>query len=293
MMKRVQFEHSPIPYLFIAPQILIIFIFFLWPAGQAIYQSFLLEDAFGLSSRFVWFRNYVDTVFSESWVQAAGFTVIFSALVTFLSLGIALLLAVKDNEVIHGASSYKTTLMWDYAFAPPVAGLMGNLMFHPLIGDLYQFLNAIGWDFDHKLDAFDAGFVVVLISVWKQVSVNFIFFLSGLQGIPKSVTEAATLDCKSPTRRFWTIVFPLLAPTTFFLMVINITYAFFETFGIIDTTTRGAPGGSTNTLVFKVFQDGFRGADLGGSSAQSVVLMLIVLALTVFQFRFIERKVHY
>jgi len=291
--KRVQFEHSAIPYLFVAPQIAIILVFFLWPAAQAIYQSFLLEDAFGLSSQFVWFRNYKDTILSESWLQAAGFTIVFSAIVTFLSLALALLLAVKANEVIRGASTYKTTLMWAYAIAPPVAGLMGNLMFNPLIGDLYKFFNAIGWDFDHKLDSFDAGFVVVLISVWKQVSVNFIFFLSGLQGIPKSVNEASMMDCRSATRRFWTITFPLLAPTTFFLMVINITYAFFETFGIIDTTTRGAPGGATNTLVFKVFQDGFRGADLGGSSAQSVVLMVMVLALTVVQFRFIERKVHY
>ncbi|MEM6887184.1 MAG: ABC transporter permease subunit [Pseudomonadota bacterium] len=293
MMKRVQFEHSAIPYLFIAPQIIIIVIFFLWPAAQAIYQSFLLEDAFGLSSQFVWFRNYADTILSDSWTQAAIFTLIFSTLVTVLSLAIALLLAVKANEVIHGASTYKTLLMWAYAIAPPVAGLMGNLMFNPIIGDLYLFMNATGFDFDHKLDAWDAGFVVVLISVWKQVSVNFIFFLSGLQGIPKSVQEAATMDCDSSFRRFWTITFPLLAPTTFFLMVINITYAFFETFGIIDTTTQGAPGGATNTLVFKVYQDGFRGADIGGSSAQSVVLMLLVLALTVVQFRFIERKVHY
>ncbi|MFK8075666.1 MAG: ABC transporter permease subunit [Granulosicoccus sp.] len=292
-MKRVQFEHSSIPYLFVAPQIAIIVIFFLWPAAQAIYQSFLLEDAFGLSSQFVWFRNYSDTILSTSWLQSAGFTAIFSLLVTFLSLSLALLLAVKANEVIRGASTYKTTLMWAYAIAPPVAGLMGNLMFNPLIGDLYKFFNAIGWDFNHKLDAFDASFVVILISVWKQVSVNFIFFLSGLQGIPKAVNEASMMDCRSPTRRFWTITFPLLAPTTFFLMVINITYAFFETFGIIDTTTQGAPGGATTTLVFKVYQDGFRGADLGGSSAQSVVLMILVLILTVVQFRYIERKVHY
>ena len=292
-MKRVQFEHSAVPYLFIAPQIIIIVIFFLWPAAQAIYQSFLLEDAFGLSSQFVWFRNYADTIFNPSWLQAAGFTIIFSTLVTFLSLAIALLLAVKANEVIHGASTYKTLLMWAYAIAPPVAGLMGNLMFNPLIGDLYRGMNALGFDFDHKLDPVDAGFVVILISVWKQVSVNFIFFLSGLQGIPNSVKEAATMDCDSSFRRFWTITFPLLAPTTFFLMVINITYAFFETFGIIDTTTQGAPGGATTTLVFKVFQDGFRGADIGGSSAQSVVLMIMVLVLTVIQFRFIEKKVHY
>ena len=177
-MKRVQYEHSPIPYLFVAPQIIIIVVFFLWPAAQAIYQSFLLEDAFGLSSQFVWFRNYSDTIFSAAWLQAFGFTLIFSTLVTFLSLGLALLLAVKANEVIQGASTYKTLLMWAYAIAPPVAGLMGNLMFNPLIGDLYGFMNAVGFDFDHKLDPYDAGFVVVLISVWKQVSVNFIFFLS-------------------------------------------------------------------------------------------------------------------
>lgn len=292
-MKRVQFERSTVPYFFIAPQILIIAVFFLWPAAQAIYQSFLLEDAFGISKQFVWFRNYEDTILNAAWLQSAGFTVVFSTLVTFFSLAIALLLAVRANEVLHGSSSYKTMLMWAYAVAPPVAGLMGNLMFNPFVGDLYAALNVMGWDFNQKLDAFDAGFVVILISVWKQVSVNFIFFLSGLQGIPKGVMEAATLDCRSPEKRFWTITFPLLAPTTFFLMVINITYAFFETFGIIDTTTRGAPGGATNTLVYKVYTDGFLGADLGGSSAQSVILMLMVLALTVIQFRFIERKVHY
>ena len=292
-MKRVQFSHSSIPYFFIAPQIAIIVVFFLWPAAQAVKQSFMLEDAFGLSSRFVWFRNYEDMILNEAWVQSAGFTLVFSFLVTFLSLAIALTLAVRANEVVHGSSSYKTLLLWAYAVAPPVAGLMGNMMFNPLIGDLYQSLNFLGWDFNHNLHPFDAGFVVILISVWKQVSVNFIFFLSGLQGIPNSVQEAAMLDCRSAGKRFWTITFPLLAPTTFFLIVINITYAFFETFGIIDTTTRGAPAGSTTTLVYKVFQDGFLGADLGGSSAQSVVLMLMVLALTVVQFRFIERKIHY
>ncbi len=292
-MKRVQFSHSSIPYFFIAPQIAIIVVFFLWPAAQAVKQSFMLEDAFGLSSRFVWFRNYEDMILNEAWVQSAGFTLVFSFLVTFLSLAIALTLAVRANEVLHGSSSYKTLLLWAYAVAPPVAGLMGNMMFNPLIGDLYQSLNFLGWDFNHTLHPFDAGFVVILISVWKQVSVNFIFFLSGLQGIPNSVLEAALLDCRSAGKRFWTITFPLLAPTTFFLIVINITYAFFETFGIIDTTTRGAPAGSTTTLVYKVFQDGFLGADLGGSSAQSVVLMLMVLALTVVQFRFIERKIHY
>jgi sn-glycerol 3-phosphate transport system permease protein len=292
-MKRVQFSHSLTPYFFIAPQIVIIVIFFLWPAAQAVKQSFMLEDAFGLSSRFVWFRNYEDMILNEAWLQSAGFTLVFSFLVTFLSLAIALTLAVRANEVVHGSSSYKTLLLWAYAVAPPVAGLMGAMMFNPLIGDLYKSLNFLGWDFNHTLHPFDAGFVVILISVWKQVSVNFIFFLSGLQGIPNSVQEAARLDCRSAGKRFWTITFPLLAPTTFFLIVINITYAFFDTFGIIDTTTRGAPAGSTTTLVYKVYQDGFLGADLGGSSAQSVVLMLMVMVLTVVQFRFIERKIHY
>jgi sn-glycerol 3-phosphate transport system permease protein len=292
-MKRVQFQHSSVPYFFIAPQILIIAVFFLWPAAQAVKQSFLLEDAFGLSSQFVWFRNYEDTVFNQQWLDSAYFTLIFSVMVTFLSLAIALLLAVKANEVLRAPGSYKTLLMWAYAVAPPVAGLMGNMMFSPLLGGIYGGLNELGWDFNHNLDPFDAAFVVILISVWKQVSVNFIFFLSGLQGIPKSVLEAATLDCRSTIKRFWTITFPLLAPTTFFLIIINITYAFFETFGIIDTTTRGAPAGSTQTLVYKVFTDGFIGADLGGSSAQSVILMLMVLALTVVQFRLIERKIHY
>jgi len=292
-MKRTQFQNSPIPYLFVAPQIAIIAIFFLWPAAQAVYQSFLLEDAFGLSSRFVWFRNYEDTIFNSVWLETAWFTVVFSALVSFFSLAIALILAVRANEVLHGAGPYKTLLIWAYAVAPPVAGLIGNLLFNPLIGDMFQLLNASGWDFNHNQDGSDAAFMVILIAVWKQVSVNFIFFLAGLQGIPKSVQEAARLDCKSAERRFWTITFPLLAPTSFFLLVINVTYAFFETFGIIDVTTRGGPGGATDTLVYKVYVDGFLGADLGGSSAQSVVLLLMVLALTVFQFKFIERKVHY
>lgn len=292
-MKRTQFQNSPIPYLFVAPQIAIIAIFFLWPAGQAVYQSFLLEDAFGLSSQFVWFRNYEDTILNRVWLETAVFTLVFSALVSFFSLAIALILAVRANEVLHAGGPYKTLLIWAYAVAPPVAGLIGNLLFNPLIGDMFHLLNAMGWDFNHNQDGFDAGFMVILIAVWKQVSVNFIFFLAGLQGIPASVQEAARLDCKSAERRFWTITFPLLAPTSFFLLVINVTYAFFETFGIIDVTTRGSPGGATSTLVYKVYVDGFLGADLGGSSAQSVILLLMVLALTVFQFKFIERKVHY
>lgn len=292
-MKRVQFDHSAVPYLFVAPQILIISIFFLWPAAQAVYQSFLLEDAFGMSSQFVWFRNFEDVLSSASWTRSAIFTVIFSLLVAVVSITVSLFLAVRADEVIRGAKSYRTLLMWGYAIAPPVAGLLGNMMFNPLMGDLYKAFNNFGFEFNHIENPNDAAFVVILIAVWKQISVNFIFFLSGLQGIPKSVQEAATLDCKSAERRFWTITFPLLAPTTFFLLVINLTYAFFETFGIIDVSTKGSPGGATATLVYKVYVDGFIGADLGGSSAQSVLLMIMVSVLTVFQFKFIERKVHY
>jgi sn-glycerol 3-phosphate transport system permease protein len=265
----------------------------LWPALQAIHSAFLLEDAFGLSSQFVWFRNFKDVLSNPAWLQSAGFTVVFSFLVAFLSIAISLVLAVRADEVLKGAKAYKTLLMWGYAIAPPVAGLIGIMLFNPLIGDLYILINKLGIPFNHIDNPRDAAFVVILIAVWKQVSVNFIFFLSGLQGIPKSVTEAATLDCKSAERRFWTITFPLLAPTTFFLLVTNLTYAFFETFGIIDVSTKGAPGGATATLVYKVYTDGFLGADIGGSSAQSVILMIIVSILTVFQFRFIERKIHY
>ena len=292
-MQKVQFKHGFSPYFFIAPQIVIIVIFFIWPAAQAVYQSFLLEDAFGLSSEFVGFLNYQEIFSDPEYLDTALFTVLFAASVTFFSLAIALLLAVQANSVLHGAGSYKTLLMWAYAIAPPAAGLIGNLMFSPLIGDFYAAINAAGIEFNHNQNGSDAIFVVVLISVWKQVSINFIFFLSGLQGIPNSVNEASRIDCPGAIKRFWTITFPLLAPTTFFLLVINTTYAFFETFGIIDVTTRGGPGSATNTLVYKVYTDGFLGADLGSSSAQSVILMIFVLALTVFQFRFIERKVHY
>ena len=292
-MQTTQFKHSVTPYLLLAPQLLIIAVFFLWPAVQAVYQSLLLEDAFGLSSEFVWLENYREVFDSPDYFSSALFTIIYSAMVTLFSMAIALLLAVQANAVLRGASTYKTLLMWTYAIAPPAAGLMGNLLFSPLIGDLYALINTTGINFNHTLNSADAIFIVVLIAVWKQVSINFIFFLSGLQNIPSSVKEAATIDCPGRIRRFWTITFPLLAPTTFFLLVINTTYAFFETFGIIDITTRGGPGDATTTLVYKIYTDGFLGADLGGSSAQSVILMLFVMAIAVFQFRFIERKVHY
>lgn len=293
MSHRQQFRHTPLPYLLLAPQIVIIAVFFFYPAAKAILLSFMLEDPWGLSSSFVWFENY-QTLFSDpEYLKSIGFTLLFSVIVTFLSLALALLLAVKANNILRGQSVYKTTLTWVYAVAPAVAGIIGGFLFNPHIGVLSHFFQQLGWDFSLQTDPFDAGVALILVSVWKQVSVNFIYFLAGLQSISLAVREAAMLDCVSDNKRFWTITFPLLAPTGFFLLVINLTYAFFETFGVIDTMTAGGPGGSTTSLVYKVYRDGFVGADLGGSSAQSVVLLLLVLLLTFIQFRFVEKRVHY
>ena len=293
MERRQQFRHSPLPYFFLAPQIIIIVIFFISPAIQAINLSFLLEDPWGMSSTFVWFENYSMLFGSEEYLRTIGFTLFYSVLVSFFSLAIALLLAVKANNIIHGQSAYRVLLTWVYAIAPAVAGMMGTFIFNPHIGVFVDLFKTLNIDFSYQTDSFDAVVVLVIVSVWKQVSVNFIYFLAGLQSIPNSVKEAAMLDCIGDSRRFWTITFPLLAPTGFFLLVINLTYAFFDTFGVIDTMTAGGPGGSTTTLVYKIFTDGFVGADMGGSSAQSVVLLLLVLSLTYVQFRFVEKRVHY
>jgi sn-glycerol 3-phosphate transport system permease protein len=291
-MKRNQFGHSPLPYLLIAPQLLIILIFFVWPAARSVRLSFFLEDPWGMSRSFVWFENYTTVLTNGQYHSSALFTVLFSTLVTVLSLGLALLLAVKADGIIRGAKTYKILLIWAYAVAPAVAGMIGLFLVNQHIGPVFPLFNLL-WDYDNKTDWVDATLWLTVVSVWKQISVNFVYFLAGLQGIPRSVREAATLDCQDALRRFWTVTFPLLAPTGFFLMVINITYAFFDTFGIIDTLTRGRPGGATTTLVYKVYRDGFLGADLGGSSAQSVILMIVVMLLTIAQFRFIERKIHY
>ncbi|EJE8578324.1 ABC transporter permease subunit [Vibrio vulnificus] len=293
MERRQHFSHTPLPYLLLAPQIVIIGVFFIYPAAQAIYLSFMLEDPWGLSSTFVWFENYQLLFTSSDYLESLGFTLLFSLLVSFLSLALALLLAVKADNIIHGQGPYRITLTWVYAVAPAVAGIIGGFLFNPHIGVLTDLFERIGWQFSFQTDPVDATIALVLVSVWKQVSVNFVYFLAGLQSISYAVREAALLDCQSDNKRFWTITFPLLAPTGFFLLVINLTYAFFETFGVIDTMTNGGPGGSTTSLVYKVYRDGFVGADLGGSSAQSVVLLVLVLLLTWLQFRFVEKRVHY
>jgi sn-glycerol 3-phosphate transport system permease protein len=275
------------------PQLLIIAIFFYWPAAHAVQSSFYLQDPFGFGSTFVGWENYADLFGSAEYRKVAWFTVVFTLLVTFLSLAIALLLAVKADNVLRGAKTYRTLLMWVYAVAPPVAGFIGLIMFDQTFGPLTRLFGQFGWDFVLGVNFNDTAFAMVLVSVWKQVPVNFIFFLSGLQSIPRSVREAALIDNRSGMSRFWDITFPLLAPTGFFLLITNITYALFDTFGVVDTLVKGEPGNNPMTLVYKVYVDGFRGNDLGGSSAQSVVLMVLVLALTVFQFRLVERRIHY
>lgn len=292
-MKRAGFTARWLPILLLMPQLVIIAVFFYWPAAHAVRSSFFLQDPFGFGSTFVGLDNYKDLAGNGEYLSIAWFTVIFTVLVTFLSLSIALLLAVKADNVLRGAKTYRTLLMWVYAVAPPVAGFIGLIMFHQSWGPLTELARSIGWDFKLGVNFNDTATAMVIVSVWKQVPVNFIFFLSGLQSIPNSVREAALIDNRSASGRFWDVTFPLLAPTGFFLLITNITYSLFDTFGVIDTMVKGEPGNNPMTLVYKVYVDGFRGNDLGGSSAQSVVLMVLVLALTVFQFRLVERRIHY
>ncbi len=293
MEKRVVFQNRWLPYLLVAPQLAITLIFFFLPAGQDIYQSVLMQDPFGLSTEFVGLQNFETLLSDPNYVSSFKITMVFSALVAFLGLAISLLLAVCADRVLRGASAYKTFLIVPYAVAPAVAGVLWMFIFNPTLGVLSYVMRMFGIDWNYLVDADQALTLLVIAAVWKQVSYNFIFFLAGLQAIPKSLLEAAAMDGAGPFRRFWTVVFPLLSPTTFFLLVMNIVYAFFDTFAIVDATTMGGPGQDTNILVYKVFVDGFRNMDFGGSAAQSVILMVMVIILTVIQFRFIERRVNY
>ena len=294
MEKRAIFSHRFLPYALLVPQIVVTLVFFYWPASQAVWQSFLLQDAFGLSTKFVWMENYRELFDDASYFRTVGTTLMFSGLVAVLSLSCALLLATQADKQLKGAGIYRTLLIWPYAVAPAIAGVLWAFMFQPSFGVIARMLrDTFGVDWNPLLNEDHAMTMVVMAATWKQISYNFLFFLAGLQAIPRSVTEAAAIDGARPMRRFWTITFPLLSPTTFFLLVVNIVYAFFNTFGVIDATTQGGPAGATQILVYKVYNDGVKGGDLGGSSAQSVVLMLIVIALTVVQFRFIEKKVQY
>jgi sn-glycerol 3-phosphate transport system permease protein len=289
----VAFPNKILPYLLIAPQIILTVVFFFWPASQAIYQSMLREDPFGLKSGFVGFSNFSAVLADSNYIHALQVTVVFSLLTALVSMGFALLLATAADKVVRGKNSYRTLLIWPYAVAPAVAGMLWLFMFNPAMGTLAYLLRRNGFAWDPLLNGDQAMALIVVAAAWKQISYNFLFFVAGLQAIPKSLIEAASIDGARGARRFWTIVFPLLAPTTFFLLVVNTVYAFFDTFGIIHAVTGGGPAKATETLVYKVYNDGFVNLILGDSAAQSVILMAIVIALTAVQFRYVEKKVHY
>ena len=293
MEKRAFFRSRWLPYALVAPQLAITIIFFFWPAGQALYQSVLIQDAFGASVEFVGLENFRVLFNDPGYLASFRVTAVFSVLVAGFALGIALFLAVFADRLLRGAATIKTLLIWPYAVAPAIAGVLWLFMFNPTLGVVAHWLNRAGVHWDFLLNGRQALSLLVMAAVWKQISYNFVFFLAGLQAIPKSLIEAAAIDGAGPWRRFWSIVFPLLSPTTFFLLVVNIVYAFFDTFAIVDAVTQGGPGQETSILVYKVYHDGFKALDFGGSAAQSVILMTIVIALTVLQFRFIERKVNY
>ncbi|MGE4611753.1 MAG: sn-glycerol-3-phosphate ABC transporter permease UgpA [Paracoccaceae bacterium] len=293
MLKRVHFGPSILPFLLVAPQIAVTLVFFIWPASQALYQSLLLEDAFGLSTEFVWFENFAYLFTDDTYFDTFKRTVFFSFTVAGLAMGIALILAAMVDRIVKGVFVYRTLLIWPYAVAPVVAGALWVFMFDPTLGIFAYALNTIGYDWNHKLNGGEAMTLVIMASTWKQIAYNFLFFVAAIQSIPKSLIEAAAIDGAGPLKRFRTIIFPLITPTTFFLLVVNIVYAFFDTFGVIHAITQGGPYKATEILVYKVFYDGFVGLDLGGSAAQSVILMAIVIVMTVVQFRYIERKVEY
>jgi sn-glycerol 3-phosphate transport system permease protein len=291
--KRVRFRSAWLPWALVAPQMAVVLVFFFWPAGQALWQSLLQSDAFGTSVEFVGTENFRRLFADESYLASFRTTAIFSALVAGVGLTVSLLLAVMADRIVRGTTFYRTALIWPYAVAPAVVGVLWLFMFAPSIGVVAWALREAGFDWNHLLNGTHAMTLIVLAAVWKQISYNFLFFLAGLQSIPKSLIEAAAIDGAGPWRRFWTVQFPLLTPTTFFLLVINIIYVFIDTFAIVDASTQGGPGKDTAILVYKIYYDGFKALDLGGSAAQSVVLMVILVALTVVQFRYVERRVNY
>jgi sn-glycerol 3-phosphate transport system permease protein len=293
MRRRTIFRNKLLPYLLLLPQLAITVIFFFWPAAQAVWQSFLIEDPFGLRSEFVWLENYQIAVTNPVYREAIEVTLVFSTLTTFFAMLPALLLAVMADQVIRGATGYRTLIIWPYAIAPAVAAVLFLFTFHPSVGMIGQGLRSLGVPWDYRINGPQALALTIGVSAWKQISYNFLFFLAALQSIPKTIIEAAAIDGATSARRFWQVVFPLISPTTFFLLVVNIIYSFFDTFGVIHAISQGGPGRATTTLMYRVYRDGWVNLDLGGSSAQSVILMTAVIALTVIQFRYIERRVHY
>ena len=293
MEKRVVFKNKVLPYFLVAPQIIITLVFFIWPAFMALYQSVLQEDAFGLTTVFVGLENFKYIFTDPIYLNSIKVTMIFSFSVAAIAMSIALLLSVMADRAIRGATTYKTFIIWPYAVAPVAAAVLWYFLFNPTVGMISYFLKAIGIDWNFTLNGGQAMLLVIIASAWREISYNFLFFLAGLQSIPKPFIEAAAIDGASPSKRFWTISFPLLSPTVFFLLVMNIVYAFFDTFGVIHAITEGGPNEATNIMVFKIYHDSFESLDFGGSAAQSVILMIGVIALTIVQFRYIERKIHY
>ena len=293
LQKRVVFNARLLPFLLVLPQIAVTIVFFIWPAYRALEQSFYVEDAFGFNRTFVWFKNYVELFADDGYIRSFSTTIIFGLSVTALSMALALLFAVAANRLIHTAFPYRTMLIWPYAVAPALAGVVWYFLMNPSLGIVAYWLNGVGVEWNHYVNGDQALLLVIVAAAWKQISYNFLFFLAGLQSIPKSLIEAAAIDRAGPWRRFWTITFPLLSPTTFFLLVVNLVYAFFDTFALIHATTEGGPADATSILVFRVYNTGFIGQDYGSSAAQSVVLMVLVIAMTAIQFRFVERRVTY
>lgn len=293
MQKRVVFRSRWLPYVLVAPQIAITLIFFFWPSYQALESSFFLEDAFGFSRQWAGLRNYAELFNDPGYLRSFKTTLIFGFSVAFLAMALSLGLAVAANRVIHAATAYRTLLIWPYAVAPALAGVIWYFLMNPSLGIVAYWLKSAGIDWNHYVNGDQALLMVIVAAAWKQVSYNFLFFLAGLQSIPKSLIEASAIDRAGPVRRFWSITFPLLTPTTFFLLVVNLVYAFFDTFSLIHATTEGGPADATSILVFRVYNTGFVGQDYGGSAAQSVILMALVIAMTFIQFRYVERKVNY
>ena len=291
--KRTVFRNKGLPYLLLAPQLAVTLIFFIWPAVQALKSSFEREDPFGFKTTFVWFENYTRLFSDPNYLNSLWRTALFAFCVTAMSMSVSLLLAVCVNRVLRTNRLYTTLLVWPYAVAPVVVGILWWFMFNPTIGIAPYLLRGLGIDWNHRINGTHAMILVIIAASWKQISYNFLFFLAGLQSVPQSLIEAAAIDGSGPFKRFWTIVFPLLSPTAFFLLIVNINYTMFDTFGIIDATTQGGPAQATHILVYKVYQDGFIGLNIGSSSAQSVILMAIVIVLTAIQFRYVERRVQY
>jgi sn-glycerol 3-phosphate transport system permease protein len=294
MIKRSHFTSRFLAYLLITPQILVTLTFFYWPAAQGLLQSVMLSDPFGQRNQFVWLDNFIGIFTDALYLKSVGITLVFSFAVAVLAILTGLLIATMANRALIAKAPIRTLLIWPYAVAPAISGILWLFLLHPSFGVIAIFIKRrLGIDWNPVLNGTDAFIMVVLASAWKQISYNFVFFMAGLQAVPHSLIEAAAMDGAGPFRRFWAITLPLLSPTLFFLMVMNVIYAFFETFGVIHTVTQGGPGGATTTLVYKVYQDGFIGLNLGSSAAQSVVLMALIVIITVLQFKYVERKVQY